>query len=303
VAEIQSVQEYADYCAGNLNSLGFRDERDKTEMAKKAIEERLDNQPSAKDQVRQALKLLQSQRTLEFERYYDLIAAGQKPRWSTEQQNYFEHAVRIIRSANYFFLSFTSRGPDTPGADKSINRRYWQFIRRTIRLATNSDRKERNLLADAIDTALRDEAIEGFYYKRHENDNSVVERKLREGCESCLVFLQLVDHPMFHPPRESNYCQIEYELARNFISQTGGLDEKRILFIVAAKEPADLPDPDTVYAPYKEWVEHIRRNSAVYLPPVPDQSKDGVNKIKEKIAGIVAQVKAAKKDMLDRVPN
>src|ERR1035437_6316985 len=104
VADIQNVPEYAAYCARNLDALGFRVARDRTEVAKKAIEDRLEGQPNGAGQLRQALKLLVAQRSLDFDRCHELIAAGYKPAWSPEQQVYFEHAARIIRSGNYFSL-------------------------------------------------------------------------------------------------------------------------------------------------------------------------------------------------------
>jgi hypothetical protein len=302
VADIQNVPEYVAYCARNLDTLGFRAARDKTEVAKKAIEDRLDRQPNAAGQVRQALKLLESQRGLDFDRYSELISMGYKPAWSREQRVYFEHAARIIRSGNYFFLSFTSRGPEGLG-DKRVNRRYWHFIRRKIRRPTNGDLRERNLLADAIDIMLRDESIDGFYYKRHDNDNSLVERKLREGCESCLVFVQLVDNAMFSPPKDPNFCEFEYRHALDFIRQAGVPAEDRILFVVTERDKGDLPDPDAVYATYRDWVTHILSKSAVYLPPVADYDRQTIDEIKEKLAAVVSQVKAAKKNMMERVPD
>ena len=301
VADIQNVPEYAAYCARNLDALGFRDARDKTEVAKKAIEDRLDGQPNAAGQLRQALKLLVAQRSLDFDRYRELISVGYKPAWSREQQVYFEHAVRIIRSGYYFFLSFTKRGPEDLGKMR-VNRQYWELIKRKIEPPSKGDLKERNLLAHAIYVMLRSELLEGFYYPRHDNDNSLVERKLREACESCLVFVQLVDNAMFSPPKDPNFCEFEYRHALDFIRQAGGPAEDRVLFVVTERDKDDLPDPLTV-GTYGDWVRHIQSKAAVYLPPVADYDKRRIDEIKEKLAAVVSQVKAAKKNMLERVPD
>ena len=302
VADIDGNREYIAYCARNLDKFGFREEREQTETAKKVIEERLDTQASGASQVSEALKLLKSRRNLDLDLYYELIVAGYKPRWSEAQQRYFEHAVRIIRSGNYFFFSFTSRGPETPGADKAINRRYWHYIRRIIVRPKASDRTERNLLADAIETSFRDEGLEGFYYKRHDKDGSVLMSKLRAACESCLVFVQLVDNPMFAPPRDPNYCALEYQLAKDFIAHAATVNESRILFLVAANAPESLPDPQTVYSPYRQWVDHIRSKSDIYLPPVPEYDKPTIDRIRANICSVAGKIKQAEKDLLDHVP-
>lgn len=304
VAEIQNIDAYTKYCEKNRGIFGFEEARDKTEMAKKAIEERLDRQRNGADQIRVALKLLEAQRHLDFDRYYNLIAAGYKPNWSRDQQNYFEHAVRIVRSGKDFFLSFTSRGPESFG-DKRVNRRYWYFIRQMIPLVGKSERKDRNLLADAIDTMLRDSALNGFYYKRHENDNSVVEQKLLDACTSSLVFIQLVDNAMFNvdETKPRNYCKYQYENALTFIRQIQNMVEDRVIFLVTERKPDDLPDPDRVHAPYRGWVVDILSKSAIYLPPVQDNDKRIIDEMKTKVAGLVEQVKAARRNILDRIPN
>ncbi|MBZ5581053.1 MAG: hypothetical protein LAQ30_02405 [Acidobacteriia bacterium] len=301
VKDIQNVREYEEYCERNLESFAFRSARHEVEVAKQTIEERLDAQATATLQVSQALKLLESRRGLDFDLYHELISAGYKAGWSPEQQKYYDHAARIVRSGNYFFLSFTSRAPAGPG-DKRVNRRYWYFIRNKIQRATAGDRRERNLLADAIDLMLRDEFLEGFYYKRHDNDNSIVERKLRDACQSCLVFVQLVDNAMFRPPKAPNYCEFEYRHALEFISQVEGTIEHRTVFLVTEKEPQDLPDPDAVFAGYSDWLKYILSKSAVYLPPVEEYDRTAIDELKAKLAGVVAQVKQARKNLLEKAP-
>ncbi len=67
-----------------------------------------------------------------------------------------------------------------------------------------------------------------------------------------------------------------------------------------------MPDPDAVHGPYKDWVTDVRSKCAVYLPPVADwdqNTQDTVNQIKERLAGVVSQVKAAKRRLLERVPD
>jgi hypothetical protein len=298
IAEIATVPEYVELCRRHVENVQFRRQRDATEVAKKVIEELLDDQPTYATQVRQALIKLHGQRHIDFDLYYDLIAAGYKPRWSAEQQAYFERIVPTIRTDYDFFLSFTSRGP-TVGF-KRINQRYWYFIRNVIGEAniTTADRRTKNLLADAFYAKLVDASLKGFYYVLHENDNAIVERKLCAGLRGSRVFVQLVENAMFEPPSgRPNYCDYEYRRALEFIHE-----EERILFVVTEQTPEDLAEPARVHEPYRDWVERIRVKAVPYLPPAEEYSKERLEEIKQKLADLVSLVKSARKSVLDHIP-
>ena len=298
VASIGTVPEYLELCGRFASNVQFQRQRDTTEVAKRAIEEWLDNQPNYKAQVRQSFIMLQGNRIGDFDLYYALIVAGYKHRWSVAQQTYFDRVVPTIRNDNDFFLSFTSRGPRV--GDKRINHRYWYFIRSEIggHNITPDDRRNKNLLAEALYAMLMDATLKGFYYIRHEDDNTLVVDKLRKGLEGSRVFVQLVENVMFDPPDgRTNYCEFEYRHAVQIIGE-----EDRILFVVTEKCPDDLEDPARVHGPYRDWVEHIRSKSASYLPPVDDYNKQRLSELKKKLENIVMTVKGARRGVLERIP-
>ncbi len=182
--------------------------------------------------------------------------------------------------------------------EKGINRRYRYFIRREAADATKADRRSENLLAKAFYAKLTAESLKGFYYPKHENNNAEVERKLRSGCQSCRVFVQLVENVMFDPPDgHPNYCEFEYRRAVEFIQGEG-----RILFVVAAERPEDLEDPETVHEEYRDWLGSIRIRAAPYLPPVEEYDRQRIADIGKKLADVISQVKAAKRKVLDGIP-
>ena len=305
ISQIRNLPDFQKYCEKNLGDFGFENALDETEKAKKNIEERLDGLPGPKDQIRLALKLLGSLPPRDFERYHELIAAGYKPRWSQDQQKYFEHFVPVVRSGNYFFLSFTSRPTEDGPADKRVNRRYWHFIRRTIRQSSGRDRKTRNLLADTLDTLFHDDDLSGFYYKRHDSDNAVVRTKLLQACRSSLVFVQLVDNAMFDhdSSREENWCAFEYDKSLEYFREIANLVDNRIVFIVTEKDRDQLRDPYDVHPLYRDWVERIRQKGAIYLIPCEDYDKGIIDETKRVIAAMVKEVKAVKQLMLEHVPD
>lgn len=58
-----------------------------------------------------------------------------------------------------------------------------------------------------------------------------------------------------------------------------------------------------MHAPYKDWVHDVLKKSAVYLPPSPDYDKQNIVEIRDKIARVISQVKEAKRNMLNCIPN
>ncbi|MGC2711535.1 MAG: hypothetical protein WA252_20555, partial [Candidatus Sulfotelmatobacter sp.] len=182
---------------------------------------------------------------------------------------------------------------------KRINRRYWYFIRNVIGEPINlTDRQSKNLLADALYAKLLDASLKGFYYPRHEDDNAIVEEKLTSGLRSSRVFVQLVENVMFEPPPgRPNYCDYEYRRAIEFISE-----EDRILFLVTEETPDDLVTPESVYEPYRDWVQRIRSKAVPYLPSTEEYNVPRLREIKQKVADIVGLVKSARKSVLDRIP-
>ncbi|HWY60175.1 MAG TPA: hypothetical protein VNZ03_37285 [Terriglobales bacterium] len=298
VARIATVPEYTELCRKHVENVQFRRQRDTVEVAKKAIEELLDGKPTCAAQVREALIKLQGLRGTDFDLYYDLIVAGYKPRWSPQQQTYFERIVPSIRTGQDFFLSFTTRGP-TVGF-KRINQRYWYFIRNVIGEPNipTADRRTKNLLAEALYAKLLDASLRGFYYVVHENDNAIVEDKLTNGLRGSRVFVQLVENVMFEPPTgRPNYCDYEYRRAIEFISE-----EDRILFVVTEESPDDLVAAEGVYEPYRDWVQRIRAKALPYLPSTQEYNGQRLKQIQQKVADIVWLVKSARKSVLDRIP-
>jgi hypothetical protein len=300
VALISEDSEYSELCRLNAGNPKFSRQRDAVEIAKQSIEVLLTDQPSNQREVYQALMTLQAQRSADFEIYLGLIVEGFRTQWSAEQKLFFDCEVKRILSGNDFFLSFTSRSSTTLG-DKPINRRYWYFIRRVIGAdnITKVDKRDKNLLAKAIYIKLTDKSLKGFYFYQHENDNQKVIEKLRSGLQGSRVFVQLVENVMFNPPAaRPNYCEFEYHGAKNFIQH-----EDSILFLVTEEREDDLEDPQAVHAPYRVWLEHILTKAAPYLPVADEYDKEVLDQINTKVNDVISKVKAAKRNILNRIPD
>jgi hypothetical protein len=299
VAVIHTVPEYIDLCGRYAGNRQFQRQRDDAELAKTDLEGQLDEQPTYKSQILAALDNLQAQRIVQFDLYYALVTAGYKPKWSAAQQAYFEREVPRIRSGNDFFLSFTSRSPTV--GDKRINHRYWYFISEVIGAdhITTDERRTKNLLAEALYAKLVDFNLKGFYYVRHENDNAILKNKLHEGCRGSRAFVQLVESVMFDPPSgRPNYCEFEYREAVKFIH-----DEDRILFVVAEERSDRLERPETVHKPYRDWLEHVLRKAAPYLPEADRDDRRRVEEIRSKLSEVIEMVRAARRSALGRIPD
>jgi hypothetical protein len=93
---------------------------------------------------------------------------------------------------------------------------------------------------------------------------------------------------------------------RHFPTVTAGILNAAAICCCSIRRPQEdiekLPDPDSVYASYSDWVKKIREKSAVYLPPVPTYNKQTIIQIKSSLDFVVQAVKKAKDDMFDRVP-
>ncbi len=311
VRNIGGVAEYVELCRRHENNRQFQEQRNTVERIANALEELLDGQPNYQRQIREALIKLEKNRGLaDFEWYYDMILQKYKRSWSEDQQEYFDRVVRTIRSGNEFFLSFTSRPPDTT-TDKPVNRRYWYFIRSVIRMdnITKEDRRKRNLLADTVYTLLSDESFHGFYYKAHEGDNRQVMADLTEGCATSRVFIQLVQNVMFQVPPDAavNYCEFEYRKANEsiVIDSPGGPNpdnDERLIFVIAEEEGGFI-GADRVSEPYSAWHADIMRKDHPYLPKVDIYDAARLSQVRETFDKIIVpQVRSAWKKVLDGIP-
>jgi hypothetical protein len=79
----------------------------------------------------------------------------------------------MIMQARHYFLSFTNRNPGKPNLNQ-VNGNHQFFIIDSLGRSAydGANLSERNLLAEAINHLLRNDAqLDGFYYPKHEEDN------------------------------------------------------------------------------------------------------------------------------------
>jgi hypothetical protein len=305
VAGIRNVAAYQQLLDRFAQDAYFREERDRIEVVKTKIESALERPQTSQKSVQTAINLLVRTRGDDAKRdlYHELIVIGYRPRWTPEQQQYFDDAWKKIKLEYDYFLSFTTRYPAVAG-DNPINTTYQQYIisEITVDEYNKADRKKTNLLALAVHRSLSQPQIRGFYFPHTQYDNTVTEQKLQEACDSSLVFVQLVQPIMFVSPgsQATNYCFYEWKRVK---SQFMGNDvERRILFIVAVPNRNQFLNV-LPYVDYDEWHDHIKEKDPPYLPDMQFYSEAGIRQIKETLQNkIVTEIQGAWFRLIDGAP-
>jgi len=306
VPKVSEAAEYQQLCKRYGEDTRFQRERDKIERAKQYLEACLKPPKTQGEEVRAALALLIQDRHNDNLRdlYHEILVAGYKPGWTAAQQQYFDSAWKKIRSEYDFFLSFTTRYEEVPG-DNPINSSYKYFIANVLgwKEFEDADRKRTNLLAHCAYRLLSKPPLKGFYFPHSQYDNSQTEKKLEDACNSCPIFVQLVQNIMFTLPNgRVNYCLFEYE-KMNELLQADPEKEQRILFVIAERDRNSLVEALLVPGAYRAWHGHILAKDPPYLAEADMPKKAIVSQLKKTFTDILyPQVKAQWHRMIDQVP-
>jgi hypothetical protein len=305
-SDIRGVPAFQQLCALFGGDPGFQAERDRVEVAKVTLEAALDRAQGQQDAVGKAIQLLVQTRGDDKLRdlCHALIVAGCKPSWTAGQQQYFDDAWGKVRLKYDYFLSFTNRYPGGIAGDNPVNSAYKHFIVSEIGHDefNATDRKTNNLLAQVAYRLLSQPRLKGFFFPHRQYDNTVTEQKLKEACDDCMVFIQLVQAIMFDPPTHggTNYCHFEWDRIR---ARFNGPDsEKHILFVVAA------PDRNSFlqvlpFAAYNNWYDHVSRKDPPYLPELPSRNQAKLTQLKDTFTRTIVQdVRAAWFRLINNVP-
>ncbi len=269
VAKIRSSEEYKRLCQREAGKGTFDADRNLVEKAKVQVETYLKDGQTTREQARAALCLLIKARRTEQDRdlLHRLLVKGYRPGWTRAQRGYFDKAWRKICLKYDIFFSFTTRYPNVAG-DNPINTAYRYFIVKELSQETwkGADRQKENLLAKAVYRLIVKSADHnGFFFPDSEFDNSMTEQKLREACRNSMVFVQLIQNIMFHPPQgKKNYCFFEYTTVADLLESEPD-KEDRILFVVAHNRQ-DLLPTHQVHLEYDIWHGHVLQKDPPYLP-------------------------------------
>src|SRR5262249_11035233 len=215
VAKIKEGEEFKNVRDEFAQDRDFQKELDRIEVAKTQVKTAIEEAKTQPTSVRRAIQFLIQTRGDDRRRdlCHELIVAGYRPDWTAAQQQYFDDAWERIKLDYDYFLSFTTRYPAGVPGDNPVNTAYKHLIIAEIGIDRykKGDRKKTNLLAEAVNGLLSQPRIKGFYFPHTQYDNALTERKLEAACDSCLVFVQLVQTIMFDVPNgRTNYCFFEW---------------------------------------------------------------------------------------------
>jgi hypothetical protein len=212
------------------------------------------------------------------------------PRWSRQQQSYYETASEKLATWCDYFLSFTNYNP-TAGEIMFVNNQHHHLIRVGLgRSASLTERRERNLVALVLEYTLKNSGLKGFYYPDAREPENVKERLQREA-SSTLAFVQLIQNTMFD--REPNYCLEEFDAARG--------DPSRKLIFVMAQLREDFRAEEDLGQEMHGWHKAIESYAGLALEPMATeaQARSLLREIKE---SVVAPIRAARKELFEGVP-
>ena len=300
VADLVQSPAYKAFCECRGHEPGFDRERDLVETGRKRLE--VLDESDTKNQIRGSLIEL-NKLTSDPDRQsvcHALICKAYSPGWSDDQRSYFEKSRTALRSSHQYFLSFTSRHhpPDKPNP---INMRYKGFILlHCPEMARSVTLQKDNLLAEAIFRLLYDRIGGGFYYKRHEGNNRVVEDKLREACTATFVLIQLIQNAVFKAGpangqggEQKNYCFFEYKEARQAMSPD------RILFVVAESSRESLEPVHQIPGEYDRWYQELIARDAIYLEETPYTGRAALALRDQLVRKLIPLVKRARDSVFD----
>ena len=293
-------QDYIKLCHENNGRFGFDTEREKVEKIKLFLEKTVGKQSSPRNQVIEALILLNRMKTEEEKNIcYALIIKGYSNQWKQSQLAHFNKYDDALRKNYDYFLSFTDRNL-TPGYDNYINVKYKYLIKSLLGQEFKKANQKDNLLALAIHYLLKSSGNKkGFFYPQKQGDSQEVEEKLKSACENCFVFIQLIQNIMFTSCNETNYCYFEYCHARQCLA-----GKKGFIFLLAEKSHDSLKAiHHDVYFEYDEWYCDILRRDNIILEPTEKYNQKHISKLLDIIRkNLVDKIDKIKWSIIEDVP-
>lgn len=296
--EVGNDPAFQDLCKENEEDLAFDGVRHRIEEMKRNLEAMVGAQRAYQDQVKWSLKVInQTPVGAEREETVELVRQAYSNKWRNAQKQYFEDGCKMLETWRDFFLSFTSRNPTREHVN-AINANHRHFIEDVIPgTYENSDVKNANLLAEALYYLLRNRQLRGFYYPKHEQDNQVVEDKLREGCRNTFSFVQLIQNQMFvtYP----NYCHFEYEQVTGNPPVIG---DRKLVFVLG-ESYEDLIRDYNVHIRLRRWYKDVETRAAVKIQYTRRANLDIIDQNYDSIkVNVLQKVEEAKATLFDNVP-
>jgi len=306
-ATIETIPEFRQLSDRFAKEPIFQAELNRINFAKNRVESALDADGlTQREMVQCAIRLLLAFQGEKEERglCHELIVAGYAPRWTEPQRLFFDTAWQTIKLEYDYFLSFTSRRPNGPG-DNPVNTYYKHFINAVLGRPAfrNTNRQTTNLLAATIHSVLSSSSVKGFFFPDLQYDNASTEQKLKEACDNCVVFIQLIQMIMFDRPTNGrkNYCHFEWDLIRRRFA--GPDDENHVLFVVAAGDRTVF-QPYIPYIDYKHWYDHfLQHKDPPYLAETPLYDGKKIEAMRQRLKeSLVPKIRAARLSLIDAVP-
>jgi hypothetical protein len=310
VEEVHNSADYQQLCLLHTGDRAFDGERFKVEELRSRVDDFLGRGDSYKGQVEFGLRLLwmlrtprQQEGTLETsadqEACTELILQSYGERWEPNHREYFKKKSNMIMEARQYFLSFTNRNPGKPNLNQ-VNRNHQFFIIDSLgpKAYAEPNLSERNLLAEAINHLLRNDAqLDGFYYPKHEEDNTNVEKKLRENCLQCIAFVQLAQGEMFrYYEGAPNWCFFEFNVAHNAEAEHA----EHILFV----QIDDQIQRDDIHVRFVPWYEAFAAKDAIKLKRTRWHEQNDIEENFKKISTRLAEeIRRAKNRIYLQIPN
>ncbi|MDJ0899387.1 MAG: hypothetical protein QNJ55_11305 [Xenococcus sp. MO_188.B8] len=302
IDNLEENQDYIKLCHENNRKVWFDALRARIEKIKKRLEITVGKQSSLKNQVIEALTLLNRMKTEEEKNIcYELIIKEFSNQWQQSQLDHFKKYYNALQNNYDYFLSFTDRNPTRQYGSYYLNPNYEYLTRRLLGKKFIKDHEKVNLLARAIHYLLESRGnIKGFFYPQKEEDNQEVKAKLISACEHCFVFVQIIQNIMFADSKDSknpNYCHFEYCHACKCLES-----KKRFIFLLAEKSHDSLKDfYRNVHPDCDEWYQDILSRDKIILQHA--EKKDVMKMIKTIRKNLVEKIDKIKWEIIEDVPD
>lgn len=300
--------EYCSLCETYQDVAWFNESRKKIETLRRQVDSRIKIHKSAKGQILESLVFLNKKKKgrdlVGFQYGKEMISAIFNNHWTSDQITYFQEYSNLIEVCDHdYFLSFTSRKPNQDEIN-ILHSRHEHFIRDVLMISnwkkelSHAKLNKTNLLARAINRLLNAQSLTGFYYPNRFEDNSILEDKLRKGCESAFSFVQIIQNIMFvKPPKDQpNYCFWEFD----FMTTQLQIPESRKFYILAEYSRNDLIPFWDVNEEYETWHQEVTQKDNIHLEPTQSRSHIAIKQNKKKIRESLVKLIYEQKDRIFR---
>lgn len=225
-----------------------------------------------------------TERYEEGEVLYRLIREGLYPNWSPTEQQIFDQKYRVVMSWSHYFLSYTER--DANATNNSFNR-----LIKNLPRAEQKDRDKHNLLARLIARLLHQNNLRGFFDYVAIQSGDEIGAKVKEYCENCCAFVQLVEHETFAAPSagRQNWSFQEYQWFKDAAALPIAkvpTPANRFHFVITT-EAVDKLKPANLTPVYKDWYEHVAQ---LHATPIQGKGFEELRSDVQRMATIIVQL-------------